>query len=332
MGGSSTGAASPLPARSEPEPEGPAMSLVYKADVARGLAWRRILAERAPDLPVRLWPEIGDPAEARYLVAWEPPDRPAELFPNLAMAFSVGAGIDHFDVSALPPHVPLVRMVEPGLVDVMVEYVTLAVLALHRDLVAYIDQQRRGIWKVVESPRTGDRRVGVLGLGQLGRPAALRLRDLGFRVSGWSRSGASLDGVACFAGAEALPGFLGAVDILVCLLPLTASTRGILDRTLFGQLPAGAALVNAGRGGHLVAADLIEALESGRLSAAILDVAEPEPPPPDHPFWRHPGILLTPHVASATRVEDAVAFVLDAIRRHREGRPLVGLVDRARGY
>lgn len=308
------------------------MSLVYKANAARGLAWKRILAERAPDLDFRTWPEIGDPAEIRYLAAWQPPERPGETFPNLEMAFSVGAGVDHFDVRALPPHVPLVRMVEPGLVEAMVEYVTLAVLALHRDLVAYIDQQRRESWKVIEIRPARERRVGILGLGQLGQPAALRLRDLGFRVSGWSRSGAKLDGVACFAGAANLPAFLGEVDILVCLLPLTESTRGILDATLFAQLPPGAAVVNAGRGGHLIGADLIAALDSGHLSAAILDVAEPEPPPPGHPFWHHPKILLTPHVASVTRVEDAVDFVLDAIQRHRDGRPLLGLVDRGRGY
>ncbi|WP_375458284.1 2-hydroxyacid dehydrogenase [uncultured Enterovirga sp.] len=308
------------------------MTLVYKANAARGLAWKRIQAERAPDLAFRIWPDIGDPAAVRYLAAWHPPERPGETFPNLEIAFSVGAGVDHFDAATLPPHVPLVRMVEPGLVDAMVEYVTLAVLALHRDLVAYVDQQRREVWKEIVIRPARERRVGILGLGQLGQPAALRLRELGFRVSGWSRSGATLDGVEGFAGAESLPAFLGAVDILVCLLPLTESTRGILDRTLFARLPAGASLVNVGRGGHLVAADLVEALDSGHLSAAILDVAEPEPPPAGHPFWRHPKILLTPHVASTSRVEDAVDFVLDTIRRHRDGRPLLGLVDRARGY
>jgi glyoxylate/hydroxypyruvate reductase A len=308
------------------------MTFLYKADPERGAEWARLFAERAPELPFRLWPDIGDPADVRYLAAWEPPDDLAQRFPNLDILFSVGAGVDQFDVSRLPPDLPVVRMVEPGIVDGMVEYVTLATLALHRDLIDYIARQRARVWEPIRLRSAAGRRVGVLGLGMLGSAVLEKLRGFGFDCAGWSRSPRALDGVRCFAGAGALPDFLARTDILVCLLPLTDMTRGILNRELFARLPKGAALVNAGRGGHLVEADLITALDSGHLSAAVLDVAEAEPPPPNHPFWTHPRILLTPHVASMTQPDTAVSVVLDNIRRHQSGEPLRGLVDRARGY
>ena len=308
------------------------MTFLYKADPERGAEWARLFAEKAPELPFRLWPDIGDPAAVRYLAAWEPPDDLAQRFPNLDILFSVGAGVDQFDVSRLPPDLPVVRMVEPGIVDGMVEYVTLATLALHRDLIDYIARQRARVWEPIRLRSAAGRRVGVLGLGMLGSAVLEKLRGFGFDCAGWSRSPRALDGVRCFAGAGALPDFLARTDILVCLLPLTDATRGILNRELFARLPKGAALVNAGRGGHLVEADLIAALDSGHLSAAVLDVAEAEPPAPDHPFWTHPRILLTPHVASMTQPDTAVSVVLDNIRRHQSGEPLRGLVDRARGY
>ena len=307
------------------------MTLLYKANAARGLVWRAVLADVAPDLPVRLWPDIGDPAAIRYLVAWQPPERFAD-FPNLELVFSAGAGADQFDASSLPPHVPLIRMVEPGQVDAMVDYVTLAVLAIHRNLPAYVDQQRRGVWATVPIRPASARRVGILGLGQMGRPAAERLRAMGFPVSGWSRTGGPVEGIACFAGERERDAFLRDLDILVCLLPLTDETRGILDASLFARLPVGAAIVNAGRGGHLVTGDLIDALDREHLSAAILDVVDPEPPPPDHPFWDHPRIMMTPHIASISLPEDAVAFVVATIARHKAGDKLIGQVDPGLGY
>ena len=308
------------------------MTFLYKADPERGAEWARLFAQKAPELPFRLWPDIGDPADVRYLAAWEPPDDLAQRFPNLDILFSVGAGVDQFDVSRLPPDLPVVRMVEPGIVDGMVEYVTLATLALHRDLIDYIAQQRARVWEPIRLRSAAGRRVGVLGLGMLGSAVLEKLRGFGFDCAGWSRSPRALDGVRCFAGAGALPDFLARTDILGCLLPLSDATRGILNRELFARLPKGAALINAGRGGHLVEADLITALDSGHLSAAVLDVAEAEPPTPDYPFWTHPRILLTPHVASMTQPDTAVSVVLDNIRRHQSGEPLRGLVDRARGY
>ena len=210
----------------------------------------------------------------------------------------------------------------------MVEYVTLATLALHRDWLTYAAQQREGRWQALRTRVASERRVGVLGLGVLGQAVLTRLASFGFQCAGWSRSSRALDGIECFAGAETLPAFLTRTDILVCLLPLTDATRHILNRDLFAQLPRGAALINTGRGGHLQQDHLLEALESGQLSAAVLDVADPEPLAADYPLWHHPRVMLTPHVASMTQPDSAVEVVLDNLRRHREGEPLIGLVDR----
>jgi glyoxylate/hydroxypyruvate reductase A len=171
-----------------------------------------------------------------------------------------------------------------------------------------------------------------MGLGLLGQAVLERLKLFGFPLAGWSRSPRTIKGISCYAGRETLPDFLAQTDILVCLLPLTDETRGILNASLFEALPRGAQLVNVGRGGHLVEAELIEALERSLLSAAVLDVAEHEPLPAGHPFWSHPRILLTPHIASMTTPEAAVEFVLETIGRHRRGETLPGLVDRERGY
>ncbi|WP_049623488.1 2-hydroxyacid dehydrogenase [Frateuria defendens] len=308
------------------------MTLLYKSDPERGQVWARVFAERAPALPFRQWPDVGDPLAVRYLVAWQPPEDLAARFPNLEILFSVGAGVDQFDFAALPPRLPVVRMIEPGIREGMVEYVTASVLALHRDFPHYRRQQQRGEWRALPVRAAAERRIGVLGLGELGQAVLARLATFGFDCAGWSRSARALPGIATYAGGDALGAFLARSDILVCLLPLTDATRGLLDARLFDALPHGAALVHAGRGPQLVAHDLLAALDGGRLAEAVLDVTDPEPLPPDHPFWRHPRIQLTPHIASATRPETAALAVLDNLRRHRQGEPLLGLVDRQRGY
>lgn len=308
------------------------MSFLYKADPKRGAVWAELFARHAPEIPFRIWPDTGNRDQVRFLAAWEPPADIARTFPSLELLFSVGAGIDQFDLSALPATLPVVRMIEPGLTTGMVEYVSFAVLGLHRDMVDYLAQQRQSVWHERPVRPAAQTRVGVLGLGTLGRAVLDRLSAMGFDCAGWSRSPHTLPGISCFAGAEGLAHFLARTDVLVCLLPLTNATRGILDARLFAGLPRGAALVNVGRGGHLVNADLLEALDSGQLRAAVLDVCDPEPLPAGHPFWQHPRIWLTPHIASMTQPETAVQSVLENLRRHRTGEPLLGLVDRSRGY
>lgn len=307
-------------------------TFLYKSDPVRGQQWAEVFRQHAPDIDFRIWPDIGDPQRVRFLAAWEPPADIATQFPNLEVLFSSGAGVDQFNFGALPPTLPVVRMVEPGIVRGMVEYVTQAVLALHRDMPAYRRQQVAEQWQPLPVRQASERRVGVLGLGSLGQAVLEQLIGFGFDCAGWSRSRHAIDGVQCFAGQEDLPAFLARTDILICLLPLTDATRGMLSAELFAQLPQGAMLVHVGRGPQLVSDDLLAALDSGQLSEAMLDVTDPEPLPAGHPLWRHPRIQITPHIASMTQPLSAAAVVIDNLRRLAAGEPMVGLVDRTRGY
>jgi glyoxylate/hydroxypyruvate reductase A len=295
------------------------MTFVYKADPDRAAIWAQQFARHVPHLPFRVWPDSGDPKDVRFLAAWRPPDDLAATFPKLEVLFSVAAGVDQLNLPQIPGHVKLVRMIEPALVATMAEYVTFAVIALHRDMPLYLSQQREGIWREHRVRPPGGSRVGVMGTGLLGTAAMEGLQAHGFDCAGWNRR---ID----------LDAFLARTDILVCLLPLTDGTRGILDRRLFDKLPQGAALINAGRGGHLVEADLLDALDRGHLRAAILDVSETEPPAHDHRFWRHPKIWVTPHIASTTQPESAAKAVLANLARYERGEPMQGLVDLNRGY
>lgn len=308
------------------------MALLYKADPQRGERWRQLFAAHAPDIEFRQWPDIGNPADIEYLAAWQAPDDLATLLPNLKALLAISAGVDQLNLPALPPHLPVARMLDPGITQGMCEYATWAVLSLHRDMLRYRAQQQAGAWEARALVPASQRRVGVMGMGQQGKAIIKCLQGLGFALSGWARSAHQLTGVECFAGSAQLSAFLGQCDILICLLPLTEQTRGILDCSLFEQLPRGAALINMGRGAHLNEADLLTALASGQLSGAVLDVLGVEPAPADHPFWQHPGIVLTPHIAAMTQPDSAFAVLLDNIRRHQRGEPLNGQIDRADGY
>jgi glyoxylate/hydroxypyruvate reductase A len=253
--------------------------------------------------------------------------------PNLKLILSLGAGVDHvLGDPQLPRHLPIVRLVDPYLSDAMTEYVVLQVLRLHRHDLDYQDQQRTLVWRELPQKNAAERPVGILGFGEIGQHAGHKLAALGFPVSGWTRSERKIEGFATYAGAAGLTQMLAATEILVCLLPSTSETHGILCARTFTGLPRGAGLVNAGRGAHLVEEDLIPALDSGQLSAAALDVFREEPLPSAHPFWRHPRILVTPHIAGTTNPATAAAIVLDNISRFEEGRPLLNQVDPARGY
>ncbi|MBP2198223.1 2-hydroxyacid dehydrogenase [Pantoea cypripedii] len=308
------------------------MHIVYKSDPVRGAHWQRWLAQHAPDIQLHIWPETGDATQVEVLIAWQPPEDVLATFPNLQALLSVGAGADQFDLSTLPPHLPVVRMIEPGLTQGMVEYVTFAVLGLHRDMPRYFQQQREQQWQTHKIHTAGERRVGVMGLGELGQAALKQLVSLGFNCAGWSRTPRDIDGVRCWHGSDQLNDFLAHSDILVCLLPLTDSTRGLLNAELFARLPSGAALVQVGRGPQLNDDHLLAALACGQLSAAVIDVTDPEPLPAGHPFWHHPAIWLTPHIASQTQTDSAVAALLDNLRRYQRGEPMVGVIDRNRGY
>ncbi len=310
-----------------------APTLLIKTDIDRGTAWEDALARAAPEIETRAWSELGDPAEIDYALVWQPPAGFLKSLPNLKIIFSIGAGIDHLSSDPeLPRDVPVVRMVEPGLTQGMTEFVVMNVLFHHRYMLDYLAQQARREWRELVQIPTGQRAVGILGLGTLGTAAAEALRPFGFPLHGWSRTPKSVPGVTCHHGPEGLSALLAASRILVCLLPLTAETEGILNAEAFAQLPRGAALISVGRGGHVVEEDLLAALDSGQVGAVTLDVMRQEPLPPESPFWQHPRVLVTPHIASMTIPESAAESVAAAIRRQRAGQPLENVVDFERGY
>ena len=308
------------------------MALLFVSAADNADAWRSELAKRLPDLEFRVWPDAGNLADIDYALVWKPPPGVLASLPNLKLILSLGAGVEPLLADPTLPDAPLVRMVAEGLTEDMAAYVVLQVLRWQRKLDAYTEQQRAGLWKPLGHRPASEVRVGILGLGVLGEAAARALTPLGFQVLGWSRSPKELRGVETVHGEDGLVALAARSDVLVCLLPLTAGTRGILNATLFATLPKGAVVINAARGGHLVEADLLASLDGGHLGGASLDVFAEEPLPPGHPFWTHPKIHVTPHVAGVTHPSRCADHVADAIRRAETGQPLLHVVERARGY
>jgi len=226
----------------------------------------------------------------------------------------------------------LCRVVAPDLTVAMTEFITWGVLYYHRDLDRFVANQRNKVWQRLLPAAPASCRVGIMGVGQLGAHVATALLRMGFDVRGWSRQEKVVDGMHSFYGESQFNDFLGGTDILVCLLPLTAQTQGILNRATLSALPAGAALIHVGRGGHLVSADVQALLDSGHLRGAILDVFEQEPLPVDSPFWSSSKVIVTPHVAAAASYDSVLDQIEENIRRLTEHQPLLNLVDRSSGY
>jgi len=300
--------------------------------------WAERFRHLAPSRDIRVWPDtVGDPKDIDCVCAWRPPPGLLKGLPRLRAIFSLGAGADHLLADPALPSVPIVRIVDPDLTMRMTEFVTLHVLLHHRNQHRYERQQRERIWRDHDQPAAREVAVGIMGLGVLGCASAAVLTQIGFRVVGWSRTLKSIPKVESFYAADGLDAFLERSEILVCLLPLTPATEGILRLPLLRKLRQdgalqGAYLVNAGRGRLQVDADIVAALDEGSLAGASLDVFPTEPLPAESPLWSHPNVIITPHNAAASVPRTLVKNVLTQLERFEAGLPLEHLVDRSLGY
>lgn len=311
---------------------GAPVTVFFHSDLDDPQAWRATLAAALPGLNFVTGPACADPQCVDVALVWTPPSQGLNAFTNLRAVLSLGAGVDQLRLDALDPRVPVARLIDPTLTARMVEYCKTAVFHFHRDLHRYRQHQAQRRWVFIPPVDAGARRVLVLGLGELGAAVATALAAEGFAVSGWSRSAKQLPGVASCCGAGGLAQAAAVCDIVINLLPLTEETRGQLNRDFFAMLRPGACLVQVGRGGHLVEADLLAALNQGQVAGAFLDVFAQEPLPSAHPFWARPELVLTPHVASLSDPVQSARDVIENIGRAMTGLPLLNAIDRAHGY
>ena len=284
-------------------------------------------------LDIRIWPQIENADDIEFALTWNHPPGEFKKFKNLKCIASLGAGVDGILRDPdLPKDVPVTRVVQSSMSLYMSEYILLSVLNYCRQFDIYKKDQIEKRWQPRMPLLARDIRIGIMGLGQLGADAARKLVQLGFSVNGWSRTPKEIKGVVSYAGDEALDEFLGISTILICTLPLTSATTGILNRNTFGKLPAGAYVINVARGQHLIEEDLLAALDSGHLSGACLDVFQVEPLPEAHPFWNHANIIITPHISSITDPKAVMPQILENYHRMESGQPLVHVVDKDKGY
>lgn len=309
------------------------MSLLYVHAGDDSATYGALFARELSEVPCVAFPEPAPPDATAFVACWNPP--PGFFAPLVALraVFALGAGVDRLLARTdLPAAVPIVRLLDAGMAEQMVEYALLGVLMRQRQVVEYRLQQAGCEWRRHPPLARADLRVGVLGLGEMGGAVARALARFGYAVAGWSRSPKAIDGVAVHHGSRGLDAVLAHSDVLVNTLPSTPATRGLLDATNLARLPRGAFVVNASRGDQLDARALRILLDEGTLSGALLDVFTVEPLPPDDPLWRHPRITITPHVAATTLPRPSVRQVGDNIRRILDGKAPLGRVDRDRAY
>jgi glyoxylate/hydroxypyruvate reductase A len=300
--------------------------------------WVDLFRAQAGGRSIRAWPDhIGNRSEIAYACVWVAPHGALVDLPGLKLVANLGAGVDRLLADPALPDVPIVRATHPDLAMRVTEYVVLHTLRHHRRQPLYEAQQRERIWRDHPQPAASEVAVGIMGLGVIGSEAARVLARIGFKVAGWSATPKAIGDFECFHGAAGLGAFLARTDILICLLPATPDTRGILNRHLFAKLKqdgaAGSAyLINAGRGSLQINDDILAAIENGTLAGATLDVFPEEPLPLTSPLWSHPKITITPHNAGDISPAVMVGEVMRQIERLERGEPLTGLVDRMRGY
>jgi glyoxylate/hydroxypyruvate reductase A len=311
------------------------VKLLFYTAASNSAAWLDALSRAMPGASINTWPEAATGATdgADYALVWKPPPELLAKLKSAKAIFNLGAGVDSLDsIPRSLQAVPLIRLEDAGMAEQMAEYVVHAVLRRYREFDAYAQSQRDTLWQPRERIDKSGFRIGILGMGVLGVSVAAALAPFGFPIDGWSRSRKQISDVRSFAGAAELGEFLGRCRMLVCMLPLTAETRGMLNRATLSQLSPGAYVVNVSRGALLIDEDLLALIESGAIDGATLDVFQEEPLPPSHAFWHHPRITVTPHVSAVTRIEESVAQIAAKIRRLESGLPVSGVVDRARFY
>jgi glyoxylate/hydroxypyruvate reductase len=300
--------------------------------------WRARMEALLPSHEIVMLDKPFDRASVRYALSWRHPPGALKDLPNLRVILSLGAGVDHLFADPALPDKPIVRVVDPDLTNRMSEWVVMHALVHLRQLRRYERQQSERVWADDDQqPKASDIQIGVLGLGVMGKDAVAKLKALGFKVAGWSASPKSLSDVICCSGADGLKRMLGQTDMLVVLLPLTEVTRGIVNASLLSQLKrdgplGGPILINAGRGGLQVEADILAALDSGALKGASLDVFEREPLPRDSRLWSHPAVYISPHNAAISSPKAIAVLVARQIEAYERGEPLAHVVDRSRGY
>ena len=295
--------------------------------------WLEGLRTALPGARVEIWQPGAAPAD--YAVVWAPPQAFFDSQPALKAIFNTGAGVDALMKLRLPAGVPVVRLDDAGMAVQMAEYVCHAVIRHFRELDVYEAEAAEGRWAYRKPRRRAEFTVGVMGLGVLGARVSQALAQFDFPVLGWSRSPRQLAGVQCFAGEAGLADFLAATQVLVCLLPLTPQTEGIMRRETLRQLKPGAYVINVARGSHLVDEDLLALIDSGHLAGATLDVFRTEPLPAGHPFWQHPKITITPHTSARTLRDETIAQIAGKMAAFENGQALAslaGVVNPDQGY
>ncbi len=295
--------------------------------------WKNTFLQQFPELPVYHYKEAHPEEEITMAIVWKHPEGSLTKYPNLACIASFGAGVDFImEDTSRPQNVDITRVIDPALAADMSEYVLAAILGYLKNMDLYSHDQDLSSWEPKPYTRISDHTVGIMGAGTLGMALATSLSQLGMKVIGWSRSPKKEKALKIYDGTAGKVEFLHKSTILVCLLPLTNTTKGILNKETLSHLPSGAYLINVARGGHLVEEDLIPLIDSGQLSGACLDVFQEEPLPTEHPFWKHPGIKITPHVASVSDPASVVPQLVENYRRICDKEPLLHLVDPQKGY
>ncbi len=309
------------------------MSIIFScSDISAG-PWISAINRELPGLNINVWPETGIPEEVEFLILWGHWDGRFKDFPKLKGILSLGAGVDHIlGLPDLPKNLPIVPLADPALKTGMVEYVLYNVIRFHRQFKEYEDQQKKLQW--IERPQIPPHKrcIGIMGLGTLGSICAKNLAGLGFNVIGWSRTKKNIQGVTCHYGEHGLPSLLTSSEIIICLLPMTPQTKGILNKANMKKLPAGSYIINAARGAHLIELDLLELIDAGHIAGAALDVFETEPLHLSSQLWSNPKVAITPHVAAVANHESAAKVIAETVQRIKSGKAISNSINLTTGY